>query len=88
MSNAPWNKAPWGPPAVYAVIPVAAVLFGSWIAVATIGAGPEAGTTTVLKPLPDGSFVEPGSAADAFDAANAIEVRYGVPTPRTVHLWK
>lgn len=84
MSNAPWNNAHWGPQPKYAILPVAAVLLGSWIAVGSV---PPVEQVTVMKPLPDGA-VAAGANPVSADGDIAIEVRYGVPTPRTIHLWK
>ncbi|MCE9631913.1 MAG: hypothetical protein K8S94_14510 [Planctomycetia bacterium] len=71
----------WGPHPLHAILPVLAIIgFSGWVWFAN--RGPLADTArmavTALKPI-DGTAADP--------AELPIEVRYGVPTERTLHLW-
>lgn len=71
----------WGPHPAYALLPVLAIIgVSGWVWFANRGPLPDAArvAVTAMKPLG-------GAAADP--AEMPIEVRYGVPTERTLHLW-
>lgn len=81
----------WGPPPQWALIPLVAV--GLVLAAVAFrqpkeGDGPVA--VTALKPLePEADARAQGSGLPAAEVAAGmpIEVRYGVPSPRTARLW-
>ena len=81
----------WGPPPQWALIPLVAV--GVVLGAVAFrhpkdGDGPVA--VTALKPLEteaDDRGVGGGSPAAEGAAGMPIEVRYGVPSPRTARLW-
>ena len=81
----------WGPPPQWALIPLVAV--GLVLAAVAFrqpkeGDGPVA--VTALKPLePEADARAQGSGSPAGEVAAGmpIEVRYGVPSPRTARLW-
>ena len=86
----------WGPPPHWALIPLVAVsvVLGG-VAARQSKEGDDPVAVTVLKPVapetPDASLVEStvdnGSPAAEGPVRMPIEVRYGVPSPRTVRLW-
>ncbi len=81
----------WGPPPQWALIPLVAV--GMVLGALAFrqpedGDGPVA--VTALKPIEpeaDDRVGGGGSPAAAGAAGMPIEVRYGVPSPRTARLW-
>lgn len=76
------SRPTWGPRPVYAVVPViAAVGVAAWVWAANAGPlpSPSAVAVTALKPVN-------GEAAAA--TTLPIEVVYGVPSERTIHLWR
>lgn len=81
----------WGPPPQWALIPlvaVGAVLGALAFRLPEEGDGPVA--VTAMKPLEPAAYeraVGSGLPADAVAAGMPIEVRYGVPSPRTAGLW-
>ncbi len=86
----------WGPPPQWALIPLVAVGVVLWgVAARRSKEGDEPVAVTVLKPValetPDTSLVEAtidhGSPAADGPVGMPIEVRYGVPSPRTARLW-
>lgn len=86
----------WGPPPHWALIPLVAVgLVLGGVAARQSREGNEPVAVTVMKPVapdsPDASLVEAiagnGSPAADGPVKMPIEVRYGVPSPRTVRLW-
>jgi len=75
------TRGSWGPHPKYAILPVSAVLSViAWVAIQNPApvANPTAQKITVMKPI-DGIAVG--------TTQMPIEVRYGVPTERTLHLW-
>ena len=81
----------WGPPPQWALIPLVAVgvvLGALAFRLPEEGDGPVA--VTALKPLEpsvDDRAVGSGLPAAEGAAGMPIEVRYGVPSPRTARLW-
>lgn len=81
----------WGPPPQWALIPLVAVgvvLGALAFRLSEEGDGPVA--VTALKPLEpavDDRVVGSGLPAAEGAAGMPIEVRYGVPSPRTARLW-
>jgi hypothetical protein len=78
-----WDSSVLGPHPKYAIVPVLAVLaVVGWVAAKNPGpVEVPAGTwVTAMKPV-EGSDTAPPSPE------LPIEVRYGVPTEKTLHLW-
>lgn len=78
-----WDSSVWGPHPKYAVVPVLAVLaVVAWVAANNPGPidMPTGTPVTVMKPVEGADLAPPPGAMP-------IEVRYGVPTERTLHLW-
>lgn len=71
----------WGPHPKYAILPVMLVLgVIGWVAAKNPGPieRPATQKVTAMKPI---------EGAEAAAQPLPIEVRYGVPTERTLHLW-
>lgn len=86
----------WGPPPQWALIPLVAVgLVLAGVAVRQSNEADEPVAVTALKPVspqtpdgaPDEAPVDSGSPAADGARGMPIEVRYGVPSPRTARLW-
>lgn len=80
---ATWNSRVWGPHPKYAIGPVLAVLgIVGWLAYKNPQPVeiPSAIAVTALKPVE-------GTASAPASATLPVEVLYGVPTARTMHLW-
>ena len=77
----------WGPRPRWAIIPLAAlgVVLG-WVAVRQSAEVDEPVAVTALKPVP-GDKEGDGISSGAGEGRLPIEVRYGVPSPRTARLW-
>lgn len=78
-----WESSVWGPHPKYAVVPVLAVIaVVGWVAANNPGSieVPTGTPVVVMKPV-EGTDLAPPSAD------MPIEVRYGVPSERTLHLW-
>jgi hypothetical protein len=71
----------WGPHPLFAILPVVAMLGCSgWIWLANRGPLPAPSEVAIVA-------LKPVTGLSAEPAELPIEVRYGVPTERTLHLW-
>lgn len=82
----------WGPPFRWAVIPLAVVgMVLGWVAFRQSKEGDQSVAVTALKPVGpagDEEAEQTGKTPPSGDAVGIpIEVRYGVPSPRTARLW-
>jgi len=78
----------WGPKPVWAVAPLAVVtLLVAWLVGGTPANGPVA--VTALKPVV--ATISEAGSGEGDDSEHVpempIEVRYGVPAPRSIGLW-
>jgi hypothetical protein len=80
----------WGPHPTYAILPLLAVgcVLG-WVALGEARAAEGLRKATATRPVADGSAAR-GSSENALSTdpeSLPIEVRYGVPASRTLHVW-
>lgn len=81
----------WGPRPRWAIAPLVVVMAVlGWVVSRPDADGPGPLAVTALKPLPPGSVTEAGDEATSMAGrigGMPIEVRYGVPSPRTARYW-
>jgi len=79
-----WNSNVWGPHPKHAVVPAIAVLaVVAWVAAKNPGplqASTGGTPVTVMKPVEGATVALPR-------AEMPVEVRYGVPSQKNLHLW-